>query len=247
MQELIYLSSTKLDRFFGQRPRRRSMKSLGGSAGPVLSPLGLSVAWSDDDERAKLENKLREVRNELDPISPWFADPDVQAGTWAHFEGNFGYSILDTGKSSLFLMTQTPSTLLGGTALLLHGSPRNLLLRDPNTVHIGELDSYIAYLVRIANELAELEDDSDQSGKADRLESVAPDDPTGRAAVELYERTAKRHDGVDYVQGLAKVSTIITGKKIFIRPVNSEPDDPSFLSRLVVASPLYIESASQPT
>ena len=241
MQELIYLSSTKLDRFVSERGRRRPLSALG------IDRLG-SVTMSDYDERAKLENRLREVRNYLDESALWFADPTAQPGDWVQFEGDFGYSILNTDKSSLFLMSQTPSTLEGDVALLLHGSPQNVRLRASKDVGVEELDSYAAHIVRIARELARLEDPRYQPERnREPYWAEVSTDEAEESAIQLHERISERHDGTYYVAGLAKVSMVVTSRPIFAYPpANASFSLPRSLSRLVVASPLYVESVARP-
>jgi hypothetical protein len=237
MQELIYLSPAKLDRFVSERGRRRPLSALG------IDRLG-SVTMGDYDERAKLENRLREVRSYLDKSALWFADPTAQPGDWVQFEGDFGYSILNTRQSSLFLMSQTSSTLERDVALLLHGSPQNVRLGVSTNVDLEELASHVSYLFRISEELARLEDPRYQPEENSKLHS--DDTPLSErelAVVQLHGLIAELHDGVDYVAGLAKVSMVITSQQIHMYP----PEDASFsLSRLVVASPLYVESAPRP-
>jgi hypothetical protein len=194
----------------------------------------------DYDERAKLENKLKEVRSYLDSSALWFSDPAAQPGDWVQFEGEFGYSILETGRSGLFLMSQTPSTFEGDVALLIHGSPQNVLLRASRNVSVEELDSWVAHLRRIANELVELDGPLPDQGTI-RVGGIVYESES--AAIQLYERIAERHDGVIYVQGLAKVSMVVVDKPIFLHPSIDELIE---LSRLVVASPLYIQSLPHP-
>jgi hypothetical protein len=51
-------------------------------------------------------------------------------------------------------MTQTAATLKGSVALLLFGSPGNVLIgKPPASVEISELDSYIANLITFARDL----------------------------------------------------------------------------------------------
>jgi len=225
MQELIYLSLTKLDRFVNERGRRRPFNAFG------IGRLG-SVTMGDHDEQAKLENKLREVRDYLNESALWYTDPTAQPGDWVQFEGNFGYSIIDSFKSRLFLMTDTSPTQI---PLLLHGSPENVRLGVPKNVNVVNLTSAQMDLVVISEELAALDDPPYQSRQKRILNFFnKPSEIKGEDAVlHLHSTMKRRLYGMDYVTGLAKISMVVT-----------KPHDDNY--RLVVASPLYVESTTRP-
>ena len=214
------------DRFVNERGRRRPFNAFG------IDRLG-SVTMGDHDERAKLENKLREVRDYLNESALWCTDPTAQSGDWVQFEGNFGYSILNTFKSRIFLMTDTPPTR---APLLLHGGPKNVRLGVSKDVNVIDLTSNPGDLIRISEELAALEprDQVRENRKFD-LGDALSDSAKEDAVLDLYYAMKRRRDGVDYVTGLAKISMVIT--------------NPYEDCRLVVARPLLrrIDGAAKVT
>jgi hypothetical protein len=232
MEELLYLSMPKLERFLPVKSERRKVSSVTVGGGTIAGQGSLSIAMSARDERMRAEGKLRRIRDELETSALWYSDPDADFGSWIQFEGDLSYGILETESSALFLMSQSRRMGLGDTGLLLHGNPRNLLIRDAGRMGIGELDSYVANLARISSELCALEGYGEPNWGASQLPARQRDG----AVVSLFRRMQDQHDGIDYVRGLAKVSLSIP-VQIMELP---------YIRRIVAASPLFVSSVARP-
>jgi hypothetical protein len=235
VQEFIYISKEKADRFGA--PRRR-ITSLSAGMGAPVAQANLSITADNHDDRETLHATLRRATRAADRAARWYEYEQVTPGDWIRFSGDFGYSILDSASFRLFLMTQTAATLRGDTALLLFGSPGNAQVgKPPTAVNISELDSYVANLITFARDLLDAE--ATQAAAGERSEH-------NHAAAQLYARIAAAHHGTEHVQGLAKATEVINATILMMPDCGAE--DPDYLpetplpraSRLVIASPLYV-------
>jgi hypothetical protein len=238
MREFIYLSPEKLNAFMSAAAPRRFPRIMNVGGGVTPGPQGnIAVTVGELDDQEKVRAKLRAVIKDISKISRSYEDDNIRRGDWVSFAGEFGYSILDSGHFRLFIVTQTAATLNGNTALLLYGKPGNVLLGSPPLrVDIRELDSYPRSLISFAQDLVEVD-----AANISR-HGLGAD----RAAAELFFRIAAKHDGADRVAGLAKVREVIVGDVVYMVPDRGKEFDPEVEyprpERIVIASPLYIES-----
>jgi hypothetical protein len=238
MREYLYVSSGKLDRFGS--PRLRSVKSFSASAAVQPASASLSVTADDRDNWQKTQVKLRQAVRAIGSSVRWYQDDSVRSGDWVRFRGDFGYSILDSRLFRLFLMTQTPTMMQGGVAVLLFGSPGNALLGVPPVpVDVSDLDSYAGNLLTFIRDLVE-------------ADTVGQDNPglgeRDQAAVQLFSRISAVHDAIEHVEGVAKTANVIDGCIRLQPPVREERNlqdgdaEPGRAapSRLIIASALYV-------
>ena len=203
MREFIYISPEKLDSFMSARSPRRLPRNIAAGGGVAPGPqASISVTASELDDQAKLRAKLKGVVKQINRTVRSYEDENVKPNDWVKFNGEFGYSILDSGRFRLFFVTQTAATLVGEVALLLYGNPKNVLLgKPPAIVSIEELDSYTQNLATFAQDLLD----------ADAADVGKPGLGERRAAAELFFRIASEHHGSAHVEGLAKVRANISG------------------------------------
>jgi hypothetical protein len=239
VQEFIYISKEKADRFGA--PRRR-IASLSAGMGVPGAQANISVTADDHDDREMLHTRLRRAIRAARRTARCYEDDGITPGDWITFSGDFGYSILDSASFRLFLMTQTAASLRGDTALLLFGNPRNTQVgKPPAAVNVSELDSYVANLITFARDLLNVE--AVEAPTAGHKEH-------NRSAVQLFARIAAAHHGTEHVEGLAKTTDVINGT-ILMMPDYCAEEDTDYLpeaelprpTRLVVASPLYVAVA----
>jgi len=240
VQEFIYISKEKADRFGA---RRRRIASLSAGMGVPVAQANISVTADDHDDREMLHKSLRRAARAARRAARWYEDEGITPGDWIRFSGDFGYSILDSASFRLFLMTQTAATLRGDTALLLFGSPGNAQVgKPPAAINVSELDSYAANLITFARDL--LGGEAVEPPTAGRSEH-------NRSAVQLFARIAAAHHGTEHVEGLAKTAEVINGT-ILMMPDHCTEEDTDYLpeaelprpTRLVIASPLYVAAAT---
>lgn len=131
MRELVYLSEAKLLQFAGTRKQRgRNLE------GELKTPLGgFKIGRAADGAQASVPN-LDAVIAELEasPRAPkWFEDDSVQPGQWVHFESKLNYSVMpEESFSSAVLFLNSPA----GERLLLHGSSTHLVGQRPRATKV---------------------------------------------------------------------------------------------------------------
>jgi hypothetical protein len=225
MRELIYLSTVKLRQFLPDRPPSRWAKVK--EVETQVPGGGFRVVFPEDGEspEASLNCVLHHMLIDSDAPPRWYQEDGLQPGQWVQFEARMNYEIVagdpagsDTGGVLVFWEVSDQDADEGeeGTQrLLLHGSPKHLLSAEggAETEPYRRVSEAPAFLRRLA-----------AVGKNEKKSSHRP-------AVALVTYLLSELDGFPaetafWVSGHARVTAV----------VSSDND-----SRVVVASPLYVE------
>lgn len=254
MRELVYLSDRKLQQFLPERRRRMPRAKWQFS-----TPVG-GMGWEPgaaDAERARLE-RLQQVVRHVSSSARWFAEPELQAGSWVQFEAPLNYRTLRRAAPGMVLFVDVPHSVEGYETggeirLLLHGSARHMAGgQDPLEVEPPSLSEtetrggggfgssaaggYVEFVTR-ATQAAHL---------LDSLRAEPPatsDDPRQLdGSVPLAEGTRQLLQALDgqlpmetaaWMCGFARLTAVIAA------PWHSRS------KRYVVGTPLYVEFAAE--
>ncbi|MGW3135005.1 SAVMC3_10250 family protein [Streptomyces sp. NPDC001139] len=234
MQELIYVSDAKLRQFVpvgrhrSRLGRRLTALRLNASALSVEGSLEVDLAegGADSADRAR----LAEVVRQLEEHALWYQDPEVWTGRWVYFEAPF--NVLngpEHRQTVLFIDAATAGgderASLESVRLLLHGSPKHLLVSIPESpVHVPGLSG--SAFSGIFHELRE-----DPPPSVDRIDFSFEPRRLGfflTSAWDLSDASDCSPESAAWMRGYARV-TVASGTSP--RP------------RQVIATPLYVEYA----
>ena len=247
MQELVYLSDSKLRQFIPERRRGRIGQRL--TAFRLTTPVGgleFEAAGEASAGRQKHEHLASVVRH-IEEQASWFQDPGVRAGKWVYFEAPC--TILVPHVGTVMFIDSTPGAVAGyeqphGSRLLLHGSSSHLLVGEAAPVSLlGNRALFVKGSVLAPIEVA-----------VRRLSEVTPptaEEPHGAVLEPPYSNSLLSM-GVDHLlnaaqsllpawsavwmRGYARVSAVTVPEgAITPPPRKSEP--------CVCATPLYVEYA----
>jgi hypothetical protein len=232
MRELIYLSESKLGQFATAASRGR-VKA--GSIGAGGVSVGIELGQGSEGEvlASKLEKVIGFLVNRSTRPPLHFTDPEVRRGEWIEFDDFMTLAVVTSSRYDLAICVQQADRFSGDVALLLYGAPRHVLpyrQRAGESIDIRELDSWVGSLGDIMNDLGALEATGQDQGLVSEY-----------GAANLFQRVADKPGLNAEMQGLARVIDVeeepeaFTYREVEGRPVAHRP------SRLVVASPLYIQ------
>jgi hypothetical protein len=241
MRELLYLSTKKLGTFL---PDRSSLSVQGAgsvSVGPVSVTVDVSTVASAGFDEATMK-AFRRVVGYLGRQAGYFTSPDLEAGQWIFFDVKMGYGTVyrDTGllppedDVALFygLHRSTEPDGQMSTDLLLCGSTEHLLRRTTSAGRMGSGTEWLHDLIGKIN-------NADSEGDGALPEEVRPDalaakriNMPAQIARWVFDVIWNHHSPDQYarLQGLAKILLIVPENEI--------------VNRLVLATPLFVQSAS---
>ncbi|MDO0933116.1 SAVMC3_10250 family protein [Streptomyces sp. DG2A-72] len=237
--EMIYFSRRRLDAFFPERTPGMSpswnvevdlqVATIGIGPGAPLTPTEVEV------------RRLRKVRQHLEREASHFYAPDLKTGDWVYFDLEMGWgtshedSALPDLDDVLLFCGSLPGDRTGGPAtvdLMLCGATEHLLER---TATVGRLGSGTRWLHNLILKIDE-QDDVGAAGIPEELTQRALSVPRinrpEQIARDVFRIAQKHHSPLQRarVQGLARVN--------FNLP-NGE-----WTSRLIMATPLYVQYAA---
>ncbi|MER6278561.1 SAVMC3_10250 family protein [Streptomyces sp900105245] len=234
MSQILYFSEAKASQFV--RPKRR-LHFREGAFELTIPLIGARFTATATSEGNEITRKIEEIIDSIEHsgrAALWYEDPQVSDGDWVQFESKMAQILVTAGPYRMLFFGPDPLAT-GSVALLLYGSPRHLLASPPdqNPTDIRDLDSYPTSLARMMQAISEDEQD--------------PVNIRGRSAFELgamsmADRVYQHAFSFPAVRGYAQVvANINSTDRIHFSPPNREPIRPS---RLVVASPLYVEHST---
>jgi hypothetical protein len=266
VRELVYLSESKMEQFIPDLsslwPKPRIT---------IKTPFaGLDLDMSSTRKKSQLKH-LKLIVKQIERSARWFGDQYLCAGEWAAFEAPLNYLTMKCGESVQVLFFVDPARPVdnyasGGTRLLLHGSPGNLI--DSHTIGLtapqpdGEQStlrfssdpaaygsSHPKTLGYVANNVGAL------MGSFSRISATAtsPHQRDCEAVVHwLPKATAQILSAIDgqvypetaaWMKGYARITAILTAQ-----PASFEDEVPqdNRATRYIVATPLYVERSSPP-
>lgn len=236
MGERLYLSTAKLETFPSHTHGRGTWS---GDAELVPKPkLAIhrqAAEHSTEDQEQKLQRVLRDLRSR----SIDFFDSSVKTSSWVHFTLPMGWGTshedsATSGLDDILLVAGTveaPPDQDRPVGLLLCGSPQHVLRNTGSSGRMGSGTRWL-YDVIIAVEEADTRQEPElpialQANELAKPRMNSPDDIARRVHdIVLGNHPSHHHDRLT---GIARV--------LF------NADDPRYLSRLVVATPLLVEYA----
>jgi hypothetical protein len=248
VRELIYLSDAKLRMFMDAVPFPRARSRGGAASIEVLGAKGeISVNPAEPGEEdlaevqaAKLAAVITHLDREWSPVP--FTTPGLRPNQWIHFDVSMGYGTAheDSGR------TPDDVVLFGGSAaptntgqsrdveLLLCGSIHHL--RD-RIASVGRMGSDTRWLYELIKETSKL----DQQGV-----SPFPNDPTdlvpaNRSLARPEEVSRWVFDIIDRQHPPNQRGRLRGHARVLF-----DSDDERWFTRLVVATPLYVEISPPP-
>jgi len=229
MRELIYISRRKLDLFRPDRPQRsRWLRRINQvSAKAPFGELQVGLDGDSSEGGPSLHEVIKHIeRSERPPR--WYLDGGLCAGDWVHFEARLNFSILRGGISDrsvlLFWEPRKPRSITWPDRLLLHCSPEHLLINS-GEVSSGDVEVPSSAPIGLVEFLANLHDQHFSQGLWYLLRDLDNLIPMEMAS---------------WMAGFARVTTDI---KVKWNPFHGD----EIASRVVVASPLYVEHISAPS
>jgi hypothetical protein len=237
VREMIYASPAKIRQFMAASPRRFGDSEL--NAGPSLMSIKSVIRRANDDGLDhQVFRAIDRIAGFLDdsPTTRWYGERGVRPGEWVQFDGFMSANIVTAEAGSLAFFGHEGGQFLGDVALLLYGSPRNLVqMQEGATVLTPH------HLDSMPFALAEFLDSLGYDEETDETRTFDEADRYGGAA-EFFERLGRsRHRPVARgdMKGYARVVDVQEHPRIFVHP---DGFDGSWSpSRLVVASPLFVE------
>ncbi|MFJ3221236.1 SAVMC3_10250 family protein [Kitasatospora sp. NPDC086801] len=238
MREAVYLSAGKLEQFL---PGPRRLARTG--AFQVTTPFGgvnldAPAATGDPGRRRHLEQVLKQLRKTARP----FPAPDLHAGQWIRFEISLNCVTLRDEYRDLVLFAdpaprENPDhERAPGGRLLMHGSVRHLLGREPEIVNGPELSGFdggnsigSTFLTKAGEVVAALATDHDPL-------APPPNEPTNLPAAGVRRLLGALDSGSSGLD----LSVPMTG---FARVTVNLPAT-SNGPRCLVATPLIVEYAA---
>ncbi|MER6827454.1 SAVMC3_10250 family protein [Streptosporangium sp. NPDC000563] len=237
---MIYFSRPRLEAFFPERPSRR-LPTVNVELDLQVATVGLGPAAPRSPSDAELR-KLRQVRHQIEREASHFYAPGLSAGEWIYFdlEMGWGTSYEDTTLPNLDDVLMFYGSLscdrsrVGGPVdLMLCGSTEHLLKK---TATVGRLGSGTDWLYELVVKINDLDARGDTripeelAKEALALPRVNQPDQVARWVFDVIAwHHSPRHRA--RVQGLARVDLNIPGCE--------------GVSRLILATPMYVQYASR--
>jgi len=241
MRELLYLSTKKLGTVLPDWPPLE-IKGAGNVGVPSASiKLDVSTASSVGFD-VKTIRAFRKMRRQTEREARYFTSPDLEVGWWIFFDVKMGYGTLyrDTGAVppeddvALFYGAYRADEPNGEvpTDLLLCGSTEHLCRRTVSAGRMGSGTEWVYDLIGNVNI-------ADGQGDGTLPEEVSPEalaakrtNMPAQVVRWAFESIRDHHSPDQYaqLQGLARILLIV--------PENE------FNSRLVLATPLFVQFAS---
>ncbi|HKS45801.1 MAG TPA: SAVMC3_10250 family protein [Amycolatopsis sp.] len=244
MRELLYLSQRKLRQFDLGHARWRGVRARVTGEIKVPGFGGVTVGNDGDGPKAAVPDldKVIAALEGSDRASHWFTE-DVGPGQWVQFEAPMSYAVTDRGGVIFLDLDQrTPSYPTGGDVrLMLHGSSRHIVGSEPPAQEVTDrqIDAAMGFsagnprhlLTKLLMDLASADEPLGQSASIaiKRVEHKLP----GSYAhlIQVLNRKLDLSHTAAWMAGYARITAVPP-------PVNG--------SRIVVATPLYVEYVSAP-
>jgi hypothetical protein len=231
VEELIYLSGTKLQQFSSAKPGRFRLKEVSGELRIPFASGRVSVDGTRDHITAKVR-RLEEVKRAMEAsqrVPLWFQDDQAEPGDWVEFEFQARYAVIEAGAKRLFFLKQD----VGARGLmLLYGSPRNLLGHKPSSINpSGWLDSTAASLRILFEALTAELDPSTPANPQWHTAGV-------RSVLSILDQPLTAQA---YVEGWARLIGRVDIDRKYSKGDPLKNDD-----NVLIASPLYIRHADRP-
>lgn len=235
MRELIFLSQGKLSQFQHDTPGWwRQIQELGLRAPFNLGEIRFAHSNQMASRRPSLARVLRHINNSTRPPK-WFTDEGLQPGDWIQFEAPLNYKYFEKGKglgrqirqkysAILFWDVQLADTTCSPARLLLHGSPENLVDR-----------------VFIENAQRPIGGKIGPSSPPGILSLLGEPRMLGHILGMLSESMPA--ETASWMSGYARVTM---NAQVPRDPSEDHFKNPCIVSRVVVASPLYVEYVTAP-
>ncbi|MFJ5901531.1 SAVMC3_10250 family protein [Streptomyces sp. NPDC093064] len=238
--ELIYLSRRRLNAFFPERSPT-SIPSWNVEVDLQVATVGLGPGTPLTPTDAELR-RLRDVQQHLEREASHFHAPHLKTGEWIYFDLEMGWgtshedSDLPDLDDVLLFCGSLAGDRTGGPAtvdLMLCGSTEHLLEKAATAGRLGSGSRWLHGLIHKIND----SDGMGVTGIPDELTQRALSAPRAnrpeRIARDVFRITQKHHSPLQRarVQGLARVDLNLP---------NGE-----WTSRLITATPLYVQYASR--
>ncbi|MFE2539005.1 SAVMC3_10250 family protein [Actinacidiphila glaucinigra] len=251
MRELVYLSDGKLRQFLPERRRR-----VPRAKWQLSTPVG-GMGWEPEllDAVHARNERLHQVVQHVSASARWFAEPDLQPGSWVWFEAPLNYQALrGPWAVGMVLFTDTPGPVEGyetggSVRLVLHGSARHLVGdREPFVAESlsaeeipasigGQGASHGMSWGRLAMHVPALL--SALRGEPGATSEVPPSEISGTTLSDGTHDLLRNLDAqvapetAAWMCGYARITAVTT----WVNP--DKRDDPTI--RYVVGTPLYVE------
>ena len=234
MRELLYLSRPKLDSFFPDRAR--NVVTDGEAQVSAMSLTARFRLASSQTDRSNLVRSFKTVHRHIERSAKWFTDPTARPGEWLGFELDLGYGTAhrDTALSEL-----DDVVLFGGCVpaskvlqerdleILLCGSACHLMDRCASA---GRMGSGTEWMHRLIKRLGRSDEQNVQLDFQDITnQGLGEWDNPEEIAQWVYHVIAANHP--------AHQRTCLSG----LARVLLNADSPRWTTRLVVATPLYVQ------
>lgn len=240
MRELVYLSLRKLSQFQPERPRGRLLRRItgvGAKAPLSMGEINLTLAGTDTQSIPHLDEVLKELDKRRRGVQ-WYEDEAVRVGDWVQFEAHMNYAVvsephLTDGAPLLFWEPKRDHSDGGSTGqpnvLLLHASPDGLVGNPAGVT--GGIAGSMSGVSQLVRALERLSCSDEPLGAESRLDN--------RTWVYVLANIIRKLDRdypsftASWLAGYARITGII-------------PPGENYRSSYMLATPLYVERASEP-